>query len=54
MNSFLTVHCDVVAAIAQRFCHPDELVQELVGARDERFVEKLSRFVEYVADVAEI
>ena len=45
---------DIIPAVAQRFRHPNELVQEFVGALDKRLIEKVARWVEYAGDIAEI
>ena len=40
--SCLAVESDIVAAVAQGVGHPNKLVQEFIGAPDERLVKKVA------------
>src|SRR5262245_6924632 len=45
---------DVLAAVAQRGCHPDQFVQKFVRPSDEGIVEQPAVIVEDLADVSDV
>src|SRR5512135_1203944 len=50
----LLIQRDVVAPVAQGLCHPDQFLQELVGAADVGLLQQLAGFVKDLAHVAEV
>ena len=48
------IQSNIVAAIAERLCHPDKFVQEFISAPDKRLVEEIPGLVKYLADIAEV